>query len=383
MAGKTILDVYVYYPREEGVRRFFDPVRFGVEPGDLLSQNGAVNVFQALQGLKKIFRGRPVIMHDDIYGVVNLGQLAYRHLGKNIAASFHSPAEDAQATGELWVKATGYNRAAEFQQYQKKLEAQRQAQKKAAEAKMAAKKAICQQKVQEATAKKAADEAKKTGSSNREVILDVYVRYPQQAGLVQRCDPPEFGVEFDDLRASNGAVPADWAINCMKQLFHGHPIIMHGNTNDMLAFGDRVDQVFTHSTVIDTQDLYGQVRFKTLCAEVLQKPIQQGYHSSVEDARATMALWIKHADYDRSGPLRAHMEVMAQRAAVKKAEEEKVAARKAAFKEAAAQRAAERATAAALKKQAFQKSDTPDTRAAPSRLVAKQVGFTCLQALRQ
>ncbi|GIZ47431.1 hypothetical protein CKM354_001052200 [Cercospora kikuchii] len=144
ISGETVLDVFCFYPKEDGLKKTFDPPKFGVEFGDLQPSNGAVPIEEAVLWLTSICKDRRVIMHSarndlnafgeyaadifrhsdaidtqsrSLYGVRNLPDLALQYLNKHIQDVYHSSVEDAQVTGELWVLATGYDRDAAFQDY--------------------------------------------------------------------------------------------------------------------------------------------------------------------------------------------------------------------------------------------------------------------------
>lgn len=144
ISGETVLDVFCFYPKEDGLKKTFDPPKYGVEYGDLLLSNGAVAIAKAVPWLTNICKDRRVIMHsarsdlsafgeyaaeifrysdiidtqsNSLYGVRRLPDLAAQYLNKQIQGTYHSSVEDAQITGELWVRATGYDRDAEFRKY--------------------------------------------------------------------------------------------------------------------------------------------------------------------------------------------------------------------------------------------------------------------------
>ncbi|WPB06327.1 uncharacterized protein RHO25_010984 [Cercospora beticola] len=144
MSGETVLDTFCYYPEQVGLTISFDLPIFGVEYGDIQPENGAQPIADIVLWLTKICKDRPVVMHDvhsdwnafgehvadifgrsdmidtqsrSLYGKRNLPSLTLEHLNKDIQGIFHSSVEDAQATGELWVLATGYDRDAHFAAY--------------------------------------------------------------------------------------------------------------------------------------------------------------------------------------------------------------------------------------------------------------------------
>ncbi len=116
--------------------------------------------------------------------------------------------------------------------------------------------------------------------------------------------PAQFGVTFADLRFSNGAVAAEIVERWTKQIIQDRTVILHGGRLNLQAFKIEPD-VFGRSKVVDTQDLYRYVQksgppgLGTLARVVLGRAIQLGGHSPVQDARATLELWLMKNTYDR------------------------------------------------------------------------------------
>ncbi|KAK4544280.1 hypothetical protein LTR36_004490 [Oleoguttula mirabilis] len=137
--GEVVLDVYAFYPREQGVEKRWQPACFGVVTQDLLYRNGAVAAAEVEAWVAQIVKGRTVVVHggkhdmsafyyekeaiwatstvvdtQSLYGQVALPTLADAYLGMSIqAGGFHSPVEDADATRELHLRLHPYDRDAE------------------------------------------------------------------------------------------------------------------------------------------------------------------------------------------------------------------------------------------------------------------------------
>lgn len=137
-----------------------------------------------------------------------------------------------------------------------------------------------------------------------EAVLDVYAAYPKHPDVKKNVPPREYGVEWHDLRFENGAVPAHKVERWVKQILNGRTVIVHGGKHDLTAFQIEKD-VFANSKVVDTQNLYrdlqndGTPSLQTAAYQILGESIQELEHSPVEDARATMKLYLLKHPYDR------------------------------------------------------------------------------------
>lgn len=138
-----------------------------------------------------------------------------------------------------------------------------------------------------------------------ELVLDVYAAYPREDGVRKVYPPKRFLVESEDLLFENGAVAAHKVERWVKDIVKDRTIILHGGKHDLTAFRIEKD-VFASSTIIDTQKLYashqpadGTPGLRTLTASLLKQMIQDDVHSPVEDAWATMQLWLLRNAYDR------------------------------------------------------------------------------------
>ncbi|KAK6383147.1 hypothetical protein LTR65_010430 [Meristemomyces frigidus] len=61
---QTILDVYCYYPNEQGVRKDVPPRRFNVSRADLMKQHGAMHAQTVEKWVAEIVKRRTVVVHD-------------------------------------------------------------------------------------------------------------------------------------------------------------------------------------------------------------------------------------------------------------------------------------------------------------------------------
>ncbi|OQO14066.1 hypothetical protein B0A48_00942 [Cryoendolithus antarcticus] len=111
-------------------------------------------------------------------------------------------------------------------------------------------------------------------------------------------NPKRFGVIWNDLKSKNGAVPAALIERNRRRILKGRTVVMHASSGDMNSF--RIEEnAFANSTIVDTQSLYhgpmGLRHSPSLAdcsADYLGQTIQIGVHSPVEDARATMQLYL-------------------------------------------------------------------------------------------
>lgn len=142
--GDVALDVYAIYPREEGVKKCYQPARFGVTTKDLLFKNGGVAARKVERWVANLVKDRTVVIHggkhdltsfyfkkdvwanstihdtQHIYshmqhdGTPGLGTLAYKLLGRQIQVDQHSPYEDVEAMREMYLMKYPYDRDAEL-----------------------------------------------------------------------------------------------------------------------------------------------------------------------------------------------------------------------------------------------------------------------------
>ena len=103
----------------------------------------------------------------------------------------------------------------------------------------------------------------------------------------------------------NGAKDAHVVEAQVSKIIAIRTVVMHGGKHDMTAFETAKDEMFKTSTVVDTQELYSYLQkdrtpgLATTAREILGLDIQQGSHSSVEDAQTTMKLYQKLVPFDR------------------------------------------------------------------------------------
>lgn len=134
-----------------------------------------------------------------------------------------------------------------------------------------------------------------------QVIYDTFVHYPREVEARPSPQRLKLGVKYQDLFPSNGAQPHAAVLAAAKSVFDKSGIVVgHAAENDMQML-DGID--FDDYVVRDTQKMRGwpfegsnphQPGLKALAAGVLDRDIQGEEHSSVEDARATMDLFLWH-----------------------------------------------------------------------------------------
>jgi len=144
-----------------------------------------------------------------------------------------------------------------------------------------------------------------------QVVYDTFVYYPSD---VPHRPPPQhlkLGVKYKDIRPENGAQPHAQVLAAAKAIFDKSGVIVaHAASNDVQMM-EGID--FNQYVVRDTQRLYGSELGRlpglgALSFSVLGRSIQVEEHSSVEDARATMELFLEYheryeADCDYTGTL--------------------------------------------------------------------------------
>jgi RNA exonuclease 4 len=130
-----------------------------------------------------------------------------------------------------------------------------------------------------------------------ETIYDTFVFYP--ADVKHRTSPQwlRLGVKYQDILAKNGAQAHAKVLADVKSVLDKSGIVVaHAARNDMQML-DGID--FANYVVRDTQTLYWRQfdrwvgrGLADLASAVLGRGIQTTEHSSVEDARATMDLFL-------------------------------------------------------------------------------------------
>lgn len=142
-----------------------------------------------------------------------------------------------------------------------------------------------------------------------QVVYDVFVYYPDRPDEIKKNHPPTkgFGVTWDDLKPEHNARPISEVEANLRKIFEGRVIVGHAIGNDMKVVSP---WVFDGIETRDTQQLplyrsYARgprylPALKHLARIVLGRNIQGPEHSSVEDARATMDLYLEHREeFDR------------------------------------------------------------------------------------
>lgn len=125
-------------------------------------------------------------------------------------------------------------------------------------------------------------------------IIDTYFRYPYDEKIKVKLPPKQFGVEWSDLRIENGARPIDDVRDDLNKIMAGRTIIGHGMRLDIRSL---TPELKNEVNFVDTQHMYGQVKLEYLAAKYLKMDIQNGFHDPVEDAKATMGLYLLRHPY--------------------------------------------------------------------------------------
>ncbi|KAI7313518.1 hypothetical protein KC315_g11630 [Hortaea werneckii] len=137
-------------------------------------------------------------------------------------------------------------------------------------------------------------------NSEGQAVYDTFVYYPED---VPHRPPPQrlkLGVKYNDIKPTNGAQPISDVIKNVQALFDkAEIVVMHAASNDVQMLKGIT---WTKLTLYDTQTLPEYCRLtspdrpslKFLTKMELGDEIQEGSdgHCSVEDARATMKLYL-------------------------------------------------------------------------------------------
>lgn len=129
-----------------------------------------------------------------------------------------------------------------------------------------------------------------------ERIYDVYARYPFVEGVEVKLPPARFGVEWPDLRIQNGAKWASEVNQTLKEIFAGRTIVGHGMRLDRKAIDDTVWESVDQIVDTQSQSMYGwydRNGLKNVACCVLGLLIQDSLHDPIEDAKATMLLYLR------------------------------------------------------------------------------------------
>lgn len=136
-------------------------------------------------------------------------------------------------------------------------------------------------------------------NSAGQVILDIYCYYNNEDGVEKICPPKEFNVWWPDLKAENGAKPAQKVEAWLKDIFDGRTVVVHGGRNDLTAFYLE-PKPFENSDIVDTQDLFAGLRYETdghpgleACAKLVLGIEEFDHHNPVADAEITRLLYLR------------------------------------------------------------------------------------------
>lgn len=143
-----------------------------------------------------------------------------------------------------------------------------------------------------------------------QLIYDTFVSYPKD--MLQRPDPQRyhFGVTYKDIRRDYGAQAHVHVLRVCTSIFDKATIVVgHSIYNDMKML---VGINFWKYTLYDTQNFAGYQQYSlsrngspslsALASSVLGKEIQVTEHSSVEDAKVTMELYVRRKDQFQREP---------------------------------------------------------------------------------
>jgi hypothetical protein len=143
-----------------------------------------------------------------------------------------------------------------------------------------------------------------------EAILHVYAAYPREENvrkMVSRKGGVDvFNMDHRDLRFKNGAVEAHTVEKWVAEILKGRHVIVHGGRGDLCSLMYEQDAFENSTGVIDTQNVYsylqpkdGTPSLKNTAEAILDIIIQEQGHTAVEDAAATVQLYLKKDPYDR------------------------------------------------------------------------------------
>lgn len=135
-------------------------------------------------------------------------------------------------------------------------------------------------------------------TESEEVVLDTFVHYGNRTDV---RPPPQWrnlGVKWADIKPRNGARYIDQITRDVTRIFDRAGIIVgHAVENEMHMLRD---VPWGNYQVRDTQQMFWRQtssrKLSEIAHSVLGRNIQGGEHSSVEDARATMALYHTHQE---------------------------------------------------------------------------------------
>lgn len=131
-------------------------------------------------------------------------------------------------------------------------------------------------------------------------IYDVFASYPDaNDDSVQKKLPGawrKLGVYWSDLKPKNGARPSAEVLENVGNIIAGRTIIGHGMSGDREALPQSVWS--RASNIFDTQSIYGQKGLRGLAEAELGMEIQTEEHDPLEDAQATMRLYLLNHPYN-------------------------------------------------------------------------------------
>lgn len=138
-----------------------------------------------------------------------------------------------------------------------------------------------------------------------ESIMESHVNYPEESGVSMFVPHPSkgFGVAFPDLKMKNGAIPGVFAEEWIVEIIKNRKVIVHGGSGDRKAFFYITEAFDLAEEIIDTQHVHRAVmKLSDLHAREFPgaAAVQVNGHTPLEDARATMELYLKARPFDRA-----------------------------------------------------------------------------------
>lgn len=135
-------------------------------------------------------------------------------------------------------------------------------------------------------------------TESEEVVLDTFVHYGNRTDVRPPPQRLDLGVKWADIKPWNRARYIDQVTRDVTRIFDRTGLIVgHAVENEIHMLRD---VPWENYQLRDTQQMFWREtssrKLSTIAHSVLGRNIQGGEHSSVEDARATMALWQTHQD---------------------------------------------------------------------------------------
>lgn len=132
-------------------------------------------------------------------------------------------------------------------------------------------------------------------NENEEVIYDTFVHHGRNVEV--KAGPRRFGVTWKDIQPRFGATHINEVTQAVRKIFDRNAGIVVGHAiKSEMRYLHYLD--WDKYDTRDTQGLFYEetdsLKLQVLAADILGRSIQTVEHSSVDDARATMALYLLH-----------------------------------------------------------------------------------------